>query len=300
MKWMAGIGLAVALFVSMAAGAAGQEAARPLKVLLIDGQNNHRWQETSPIMRAALEACGRFAVTVSTAPGRKAKPADWDAWRPDFAKFDVVLSNYNGKLWPKPVCDAFEKYMKEGGGLVLLHAADNAFPRWEAWNRMIGLGGWGGRNEKSGPYVYWKDGKFVRDTSKGRGGGHGRQYEFAVDIRDTEHPITRGVPKRWKHAREELYDSLRGPAEKMTVLSTALSNRTKRHEPVEMVIAYGKGRVYHNVLGHGAHAMRCAGFLAMLQRGTEWAATGAVTLPLPKNFPGPDKVVPLDPTKPGK
>ena len=42
---------------------------------------------------------------------------------------------------------------------------------------IIGLGGWGGRSEKSGPYVYFNDeNKLVRDTAKGRGGHHGPQH----------------------------------------------------------------------------------------------------------------------------
>jgi len=36
--------------------------------------------------------------------------------------------------------------------------------------------------------------------------------------------------------------------------------------------------------------MKCVGFIATLQRGTEWAATGKVTIPLPENFPTSDKV----------
>ena len=34
----------------------------------------------------------------------------------------------------------------------------------------------------------------------------------------------------------------------------------------------------------------CVGFIASLQRGTEWAATGSVTSPLPTDFPTADKV----------
>ena len=68
----------------------------------------------------------------------------------------------------------------------MVHAADNSFPNWKEFNEMIGLGGWKGRNEKDGPYVYWKDGKIVRDESKGRGGSHGRPWEYKVVVREKE------------------------------------------------------------------------------------------------------------------
>ena len=261
-----------------------------LKALIIDGQNNHAWKATTPVIKATLEDSGRFSVDVATSPG---KGQDMSSFRPDFAKYDVLVSNYNGASWPKETNADLETYMEKGGGLVIIHAADNAFGKWEAWNRMIGLGGWGGRNEKSGPYVYYKDDKVFRDTSAGRGGGHGAQREFCVDTRVPDHPITKDLPKRWMHAKEELYNTLRGPAENMTVLATAFDDpkhRGKgRHEPVLMTIDYAEGRCFHTVLGHGAGSMQGVGFQVTLQRGTEWAATGKVTIPVPEDFPTAEK-----------
>ncbi len=101
---------------------------------------------------------------------------------------------------------------------------------------MIGVGGWGGRTEKDGPYVRWRDGKFVRDTQAGRGGSHGKRHPFVVVVRDQEHPITRGLPGSWMQAEDELYAELRGPAESMHVLATAMSAKetggTGEHEPI--------------------------------------------------------------------
>jgi type 1 glutamine amidotransferase len=159
---------------------------------------------------------------------------------------------------------------------------------------MIGIGGWGGRNEKSGPYVRLREGKFTLDTSKGAGGGHGPQHAFLVEVRDREHPITKGLPEKWMHATDELYERLRGPAKNLTVLATAFADKSKNgsseDEPMLMVINYEKGRVFHTTLGHSEVSMKCAGFQTTFARGTEWAATGKVTLPVPRDFPGPDKV----------
>jgi type 1 glutamine amidotransferase len=277
------------LFSSTAAVRADspKETRDKLRVLIIDGQNNHDWKTTTPLLKKALEDAKVFEVEVATSPPAG---ADMKSFRPRFSDFDVVVSNYNGDRWPKETEMDFVEFVRGGGGFVSVHAANNAFTEWPEYNRMIGIGGWYGRTEKHGPYVYLDDkGKVVRDTTPGQGGHHGPQHEFTIRTRDVKHPIMQGLPDEWMHTKDELYDSLRGPAEDMHILATAFSSPefggSGRHEPMLMTLDYGRGRIFHTVLGHADYSMNCVGFVTTLQRGTEWAATGKVTLDVPRDFP---------------
>lgn len=274
-------------------------AQEKLRLLIIDGQNNHNWKETTPYLKSVLEATGRFDVTVSTTPPKEAPPDAWKTFRPDFKAFAAVLSNYNGEAWPEPVRTSLENYVHDGGGLVIVHAANNAFPDWPAFNEMIGLG-W--RGAGFGDRLVLDDqGKEQRvPKGEGPGAGHGAQHAYSVVIRDRMHPVTRDMPAEWLHPKDELYHGQRGPARSMHVLATAFSSPdsggTGAHEPLVWWIPYGRGRVFTNLLGHvGGNsddltAMRCLGFQALLTRGSEWAATGEVTIPLPQMFPTAEKV----------
>ena len=260
-----------------------------MKALIVDGQNNHNWKGTTPVLQDYLEQTGLFTVAVATTG------SDIAQFQPKFADFDVVLMNYNGADWPQETQASFVDYVRDGGGLVVYHAANNSFPNWKEYNAIIGLGGWGGRNEKDGPYIRFRDGKVVRDMTPGRGGSHGRQHEYIVETINTKHPITNGLPLKWRHVSDELYDRLRGPAENMTLLATAYSDKetggTGENEPVLFTIKYGQGRVFHTVLGDNIQQINCVGFAVTLQRGTEWAATGKVTQEIPENMPSAEQTL---------
>ncbi|MGJ8656098.1 MAG: ThuA domain-containing protein [Akkermansiaceae bacterium] len=269
-----------------------------LKVLIIDGQNNHDWVSTTPVLVDVLNSSGVFEATVSTSPPKKSKKGAWAKWNPKFSDYDAVLSNYNGEMWPEEVQKNFVKYVKDGGGFIVVHAADNAFGKWKEYNQMIGIGGWGGRVlGRDGVWVHAEDGKEVRDTvSEGKGGGHGARYEFHIDHIQEGHPITKGLPSKWLHTRDELYCKMCGPAENMEVQATARSKKTKRNEPMVLTVKFGKGRVFHTTLGHDTQSMLCRGFYELVQRGTEWAITGEVerTADVPKDFPTADKTSPVE------
>lgn len=275
---------------SPADGAQKPDDSKTIKVLLADGpQLAHKYMATTPVLQKILGDHARFEVVHT----RSTKESCADgSYRPKFGDYDVVVMNegFGAPDWPEATRKDFETYMAGGGGMVSIHAANNCWPKWTEYNKMTAIGGWAGRNETSGPYLYIDDeGKVVRDTSKGKGGAHGPQHEFEVVVRAAEHPIMKGLPATFLHGPDELYDRLRGPAKNVTILASAYSSKerrgTGRHEPALMAIDYGKGRIFHTVLGHDVSQIKEGSFVTTFLRGTEWAATGKVTIPVPADFP---------------
>ncbi|TLF44988.1 ThuA domain-containing protein [Maribacter aurantiacus] len=304
-----------------------------LRALILDGQNNHYvWPKTSMMMKDYLEETQLFEVDIhrmdsvwlgikykesrpepytsfiekypldSTKYGISHQPIKTSSFSMDFDKYDVIISNFGNEaaLWPLATRKNFQDYVSNGGGLVIVHAANNAWGDWEEYNKMIALGAWGGRDENSGPYVYYdQDDTLVKDTTaQGVAGSHGPEYEFLITTREPEHPIMKGLPKTWMHTQDELYERMRGPFENATILATAFADVERNappwdpntvglgaNVPMLMAIDYGKGRVFHTTLGHFDYSMECVGFITTLQRGSEWAATGNVTQELPSDFP---------------
>lgn len=319
---------------------------QPIRVLIIDGRNNHAWEGTTTSIRQTLFQTGACStVDVSTSPIRYPKPyparprnttaeqlveydsavatwraeekkyeasiaGEWDQWRPNFADYDVVVDNYDGPEWPAAVKDDFVDFVRNGGGVIVLHAANNCFPDWDEFNQMLGLG-W--RKTHQGIRVAIEpatDETLRQPVGDGPNSGHGSKHPFVVTSRAIEHPIMKGLPVEWMHGKDELYHAMRGPAKGVEVLATAFSDTKQRgtglHEPVVWATHFGKGRVVTNTMGHywigGAgptmrHSLHCVGFQTVLSRSCQWAAGRDVTVDVPDEFPPPDEVSIVHPEK---
>ena len=283
------VSMSLLLIVAFGASAQGNKA---ISVLIIDGFSNHDWKQTTKVVKWILERRGQFHVDVSTVPSDSNQRL---GWIPEFTKYDVVVQNTNNihdpKLrWPPKAEKALAKYVKDGGGLYVLHSANNAFPHWEEYNDMIGLG-WRPKSFGYGLEVSQEKQVVMIPPGDGNGTGHGDRFNALVQILN-RHPINKNYPDDWQTANTEVYYFPRGPAENLTVLSYAYdSTGTQRHWPVEWVISYGKGRVYNSSMGHlwrgeiYPQAYRCVGFQTTMIRATEWLATGKVEYRVPENFP---------------
>ncbi|MFT4787007.1 MAG: hypothetical protein ACJAZM_003350 [Cyclobacteriaceae bacterium] len=326
--------LAIVCLVAFSCQSPNEQQAekQAFKAIIIDGSNNHYvWPKTTQIIKDYLEKTALFEVEIERMDtvwlGMKYNPNRPEAYenfietypagnapqvrtkdplvtinfQMDFTAYDLVVLNI-GELtpqWPASTKTNFENYMKNGGGLIVLHAANNAWGDWKAYNEMIGLGAWGDRDSTSGPYAFYNDAEALQlDSAAGACGSHGPETEFVLTTRAPEHPIMRGLPTEWLHTADELYARMRGPFQNATILATSYSDviaetapwdasivGSGKHEPLLMAIEYGKGRVFHSALGHFDYSMECVGFMTTLQRGAEWTVTGQVTQPIPADFP---------------
>jgi uncharacterized protein len=235
----------------------------PLRVLIVTGQNNHDCAFTSRLVRDVLVKTGRFRVDLTDDPAKTL--ADAEA----IARYDCFFLDYNGDRWGAAAEKNFLAAVRGGTGVVVMHAANNAFPGWVEYETMVGH--------------LWR-----------KGTGHGRFHRFDVRVDDANHPITWGLPDLKDHP-DELYHRLvhmHGAKfrQLMSAHSAKESGGTGKREPMAMILEYGKGRIFHTPLGHvwrGAEATRFSlrdpQLQCLLARGTEWAATGAVTL-TPESF----------------
>jgi len=275
---------------------AGKKSSGKIKVLIVDGYSNHEWKYNTALLRGILEPTGLFDVTVSTTPPPAATNG-WDAWRPRFKDYDVVIQTCNdinraGPSWPNTVQEDFANYVRDGGGVYIYHSAQNAFAKWPEYNEIIGLG-W--RPKTYGTAIsIGDDGAIVtHPPGEGMATSHAPNSNVVVHLLG-EHPIHEGVPKTWLTPHLEVYYFARGPATNVQVLSYGRDPRGGLNWPVEWTVKYGKGRVYIATFGHvwrgdvQPESLRCAGVQTMMVRALQWLANRPVTFPVPPDFPTAD------------
>jgi uncharacterized protein len=254
-----------------------------IRLLLFSGANNHSWKTTTPVLKQMYEDSGRFTVAV-TEDVPNLDPAE-------FVKYDAIVCNFTtypnvaGHRWPATTEKAFLDYIAAGHGFVLFHAASTAWMDWPEFGELIGL--------------TWQ-----KDATGKNISGHGPQHSFLVTITDKDHPVTKGMLD-FQHVKDELYHR-QLLHQTGHVLATTLSDKAFRGsgaiEPMAVVTEFRKGRAFNCALGHDPKPMAGTGFRTLMLRGTEWAATGKVTIPIPTDWPAPGTpqagaLKQVDPTK---
>jgi type 1 glutamine amidotransferase len=251
----------------------GGRAEPKLKAVIVDGVNNHDWSAGTAAIKKILEGAGRFTVDVSSYPKL-----------PEFARYNVVIDNFNGGhtaeglRWPVEAERELETYVRGGGGLVIFHAANNAFLNWPEFNLMIGLG-WREPSFGKGIAIGLDRKIIVIPQGEGLPPGHGPRHDFEIFVLNKKHPITRGLPDRWMHPSEQLTHGQHGPAEGLTILTYAVSEVSHQGEPMDWTCGYWKGRVYVTMLGHTWKNelnpnLDDVNFQKLFAQGVEWAAKG--------------------------
>lgn len=263
----------ILFLVMLAAAAFGQQPARPAKIqtLILTGQNGHDWRKVTPLLRKALEDTGLFEVRVSE---------EFRGTGPEtLAPYDLVVVNYFDSRkpelrWGGKAEQALAGFVESGKGLVIYHFSLAAFDGWQAWEEMSG-GNWRTKN-----------------------GHHSPPHDFELTVRIPDHPIVRGMPAKFRQQADELYANLKWQPgrERYQVLATAWDDHQlyqgKARQPIPgdgldhpmlWVSERGKGRIFVTALGHDAGAVQTPAFVTTFTRGSQWAATGEVTIPCPLN-----------------
>jgi type 1 glutamine amidotransferase len=250
-RWVTRFALTCLAFLTIAAllraaVAASADGAAPVNVLIVTGQNNHDWEETTPQLQQILEKSKGFKVRVTKSP-QKLTAAKLDG-------VDVILSNWNTygggvKQWPDAAKSAYVQFVNAGGGHVVVHAGSSSFYDWEAYHKIS--------------LATWKGGQTT----------HGAPHTFKVRHKDVDHPIVDGL--KMFETRDELWRKP-GVHPDARVLGSAYSQNAEAWVPTTFVGRFGEGRSFTTLLGHNAQFMRNAGFKRLLRRGTAWAALGEV------------------------
>ena len=212
-------------------------------VVLLTGIDypGHKWRQTAPVLADLLLADPRLDVDVVE---------DWAAFlaSPKLHDYKVCILHLMNWKTPDPPAkslDNLRAFVANGGGLVLTHFACGAFQKWPEFVNIAGR--------------VW--------NPKLR--GHDPHGAFRVEIADPDHPITKGL--KAFDTTDELYTCLDGQPP-IRVLARARSKVDGKLYPIAFVLTYGKGRVFHSVLGHDVRAYAAPAVGELCRRATAWAA----------------------------
>lgn len=258
--------LSQGVFAQTAATTPPNAAGHKIRVLILTGNSDwsHPWEGTAPFMQGVLMNTGRFDV--------KLEEEVRGITSETLANYDVLLDYYYGPRWGDTTEKAIADFVRSGKGMVAIHGV--------LYGPFFGQAGGSPtepRRLEGPPWQAFID--MVGMTWDIQNIGHARRHVFAVKWVDHDSPVDKDLPPTFV-ANDELYHKI-DLKPNAHVLASAFDDPnnpggTGKDEPAVWTVPFGQGRVLVTVLGHDLLAMTQPGFMDLLARGTEWAATGAV------------------------
>ena len=247
---LSGLTLVISLFLIVSGCRKPDTASGKIKILILTGSNNHAWEQTTAVLDSSLRACGLFSFDVTTQP---------DTLKFEYLKkYDALLNNWNSwpendLRWPEVAEKGLMRFVEEGGGLVFFHSSTSAFYSWPEF-KQISTAAW------------------ILDST-----WHGPVSQVKVTVQNKTHPITHGLSDFY--ILDELWINAERNASFMALGTAVNTEEDSGEQPAIFVSSYGKGRIFHTILGHDETALRNPGFQTLILRAAEWASTGQVSMP---------------------
>ncbi|WP_193212999.1 ThuA domain-containing protein [Luteolibacter marinus] len=235
----------------------GQDAAKPLKVMLITGGCCHDYKAQTEILKKGLEE--RINVTVDQVhvDDGSTKPALPIYGNPDYAAgYDLVIHDECAADIKDPeVVKGVLKPHRDGMPAVNLHCAMHSYRTGDFRKKVTKLGG---------------DGSLWFEFLGLQSSGHGRQQPIDISFVDTSHPVTKGAAD-WTTINEELYNNVRLFDDAHPL---AKGKQGKDETVVVWTNTYGDKhtRVFSTTIGHNNATVEDARYLDMVAKGLLWAA----------------------------
>ena len=253
------------------AGPPGANHPERIQILILTGQNPHDWRGTTASLRKTLDDTEKFETR---------EVDEFRGGTPEMLKpYGLIIMNYydGGRAenrFGEQGDKALSEFVRSGKGLVLYHLSLGAFDGWTDYEKMSGGN--------------WRPNK----------GHHSAAHDFALDIKDPDNPIMRGLKSPLMVKKDELFANLRWqPEGSYHVLATAYDDHSLYgprdtqdkpgpgiNEPILWTTQFGMGRVFVTALGHDPEDTENPAFKITFLRGAEWAATGKVTIPVPQEL----------------
>lgn len=162
----------------------------------------------------------------------------------------VIFLNTTGDVLNSSQQEAFEHYIKSGGGFAGIHAAADTEPDWPWYIRLVG-------------------GKFASHPN------NPNILKAVINITDTHFPATKGLPLRWERTDEWYnYSNISEDIKVIATLdeSTYSGGTNGKNHPIAWYHSFEGGRAFYTGGGHTEASYAEPLFLKHLTEGIKYAA----------------------------